>query len=109
MDAECWTIEGFSLRNGGGAFQANASCNLTLRCISPPCQITVAFKKDKFVVKVTDAMTIKEVKSHLEPLSGVPAGNQKLMYKSMLSDESTVGACALKVFAHGSHQRCLEK
>jgi hypothetical protein len=44
-------------------------------------------------------MTISELKSHLEPLSGVPAGNQKLMYKSMLDDNKTVGACALKVSA----------
>ena len=59
----------------------------------------MAFKKDKFAVKVSDSMTIKELKSHLEPLSGVPAGNQKLMYKSMLDDNKTVGACALKVSA----------
>lgn len=71
------------------------------------CQITVAFKKEKFVLMVRDDMTIREIKTTLVTLSGVPVDNQKLMYKSMLPDANTVGACALKVKLIPSHSQAL--
>jgi len=59
-------------------------------------QIVVAFKKDKYTLTVREQELIGSVKAKLEPLSGVPVENQKLMYKCMLSDTNTVAASALK-------------
>jgi len=59
-------------------------------------QIIVAFKKDKWPIKVRDNELIGSIKAKIAPLSGVPVENQKLMFKSMLVDTNTAVASGLK-------------
>jgi hypothetical protein len=70
----------------------------SLEHIHAHTQIIVTFKKDKYPLQVRDTDCILDIKTKLEPLCGLPKENQKLTYKSLLADLTTVGAAGLKVW-----------
>lgn len=50
----------------------------------------VIFNKQKYDVTFPIEETVAKLKSHIETLTGVPSGMQKIMYKGLAKDESTL-------------------
>jgi len=76
-------------------------------------QLHIVFKGKAFVLSVGDNDTIATIKSSLESLTDIPAENQKLLYKGVLSNSSTVAECRLsettKIILMGSKPESINK
>ncbi|XP_074598146.1 ubiquitin domain-containing protein UBFD1-like [Brevipalpus obovatus] len=51
---------------------------------------TIIFNKERLKVKFPSSSTIGSLKEHIQTLTGLPSGMQKLVYKGKLSDQQTL-------------------
>lgn len=58
-------------------------------------QITVVHNKNKYRFSFPPSATVIEIKEALEPLTHVPVGMQKLIFRGLLSDSASLGSLSL--------------
>ncbi|RUS17347.1 ubiquitin-related domain-containing protein [Endogone sp. FLAS-F59071] len=62
----------------------------------PPVRFTVTHGKTPYEFEISPESTILELKQELEQRTQIPAAMQKLMYKGMLKDETTIESSKIK-------------
>ncbi|TPP62094.1 Ubiquitin domain-containing protein UBFD1 [Fasciola gigantica] len=60
-----------------------------------PIQITVLHNRSKYRFSFSPSATVIEIKEALEPLTHVPIGMQKLIFRGLLSDSTSLGSLQL--------------